>query len=83
MEENQNKLLTRKNIITILIIGIIILAIPVGVKLSQESQVFKSRAAADTITFSGTGVSTDKTTTTTPNVTVELKSPLGPPQVVK
>ncbi len=79
MEETNASILTKKNIIAILIIGIILLIIPVGVKLVSERQLLRSRAAADPITFTGPDVSSDKTTTNSTTVTVELRSPLGPP----
>ncbi|MDD2823332.1 MAG: hypothetical protein PHQ59_04620 [Candidatus Daviesbacteria bacterium] len=79
MEEVNKGLLNKKNIIALLVIGIMLLVIPVGVKLASEQQLFKSRAAADPITFSGDSVSPDKRTTTSTTFTIELRSPLGPP----
>lgn len=58
------------------------LAIPLGVRLIQQQQKLKSKAAGDPITFSGPSVSRDASgqfITTDPNVQVELRSPLGPP----
>lgn len=79
MEETNNRLLNKKNIITLLIVGIMLLVIPAGVRLISEQQVLKSRAAVDPLTFTGPDVSVDKTTTSNTTVSVELRSPLGPP----
>ncbi|MFA5933359.1 MAG: hypothetical protein WCV81_03815 [Microgenomates group bacterium] len=79
MDENNTRTLNKKNIITLLIIGIMVLVIPVGVKLASEQQFLRSKAAADPITFTGDNVSPDKRTTSSTALTVELRSPLGPP----
>lgn len=79
MEETNTSILNKKNIITLLIVGIMLLVIPAGVRLMSEQQLFKSKAAADPITFTGPNVSSDKKTTTSTTVTVELRSPLGLP----
>lgn len=79
MEETDNKLLTKKNIISLLIICIILLIIPVGVKLAQQQQQLRLRAANPVeIIFSGDNVSADKKTTTSPEVEVELRAPWPP-----
>lgn len=76
MEETEVKFLTKKNIITLLLVLIMLLVIPAGVKLATQQQVLKSRAAeGEEITFTGPNVSEDKTTTTSPEVEVELRSP--------
>lgn len=60
-------------------ICIMLLMIPVGVKLAQEQQQLGSRAANEaSITFTGANVSADKTTTTNPEVEVELRAPWPP-----
>jgi hypothetical protein len=84
MEETNinNPLLTKRNIITLLVVLIILLIIPLGVKLVQQQQQLRSKAASQaSITFSGPNVSSDKTTTTSPEVQVELRAP-WPPQPV-
>lgn len=79
MEETDNKLFTKKNIISLLIIGIILLIIPVGVKLAQQQQQFRSQAANPVqIIFTGPNVSTDKKTATTPEIEVQLHAPWPP-----
>lgn len=79
MEETNNTLFTKKNILTLLIIFIALLIIPVGVKLVQEQQQLKSRAGgAATINFTGSNVDSDKKTTTSPDVEVELRAPWPP-----
>ena len=75
-----SELFTKKNIITLLIVCIMLLIIPVGVKLAQEQQQLRSQAAdkADIITFTGPNVSADKATTTSPEVEIELRAPWPP-----
>lgn len=79
MEETSNNLFAKKNIITLLMICIILLIIPVGVKLVQEQQQLRSRAGAvEKITFTGPNVDTSENTTTSPEVDVELRAPWPP-----
>lgn len=76
------KLFSKKNLISYLMLAIIILAVPLTVKLVQEQQILKSRAqAAPPIKFTGTGVDCSKPecTSTSPTLDIELLSPLGPP----
>lgn len=64
-----------------MLILIIMLAIPVGVKLAQERQQIHSQAAGTgNIIFSGTTVTKDQTNnyvTTSPTVQVQVVSPFG------
>lgn len=79
---SENKLSSKRNIMTFLVIGILMLAIPFGVSLTMREQTLKSKAAGDEITFSGSGVRQDAQGnwfTTDPSVQVVLKSPLGGP----
>ena len=46
MEPTENKLLTKRNIIAVLVLLILAAVIPVAVNLVQKSQVLRSRAAA-------------------------------------
>lgn len=85
MEENINSnLLNKKNIIILLLIGIMVLVIPVAVSLVQQQQRLESKATVEPITFTAGGnVGTDtkgNQTTSNPVVQVELNSPLGPPE---
>lgn len=64
---NSSSLFTKKNLVTLLFLAILILAIPLGVKLAQQSQILKSRATSTPITFSGNGVNCSGATCTTPN----------------
>lgn len=76
------KLFSKKNLISYLMLAIIILAIPLTVKLVQEQQILKSRAqAGPPIKFTGTGVdcSRPECTSTSATLDIELLSPLGPP----
>lgn len=77
----QQKLITKKNLISLLLLAILIVGIPLGVRLAQNQQQLKSRAAGDPIKFSGTGVDCSKQqcTTTSPTIDIEFVSPLGPP----
>ncbi len=72
----------RKNVLTALMVVAAILIIPFGVKLIQQQQELKSKAANDSIQFAGDSVKCDtagKCTTTSKTVQVQLRSPLGPP----
>lgn len=86
MEDQINQIFTKKNIISFLVIGILLLSIPFGVKLALEQTQLRSRAAVVPITFvAGDTVSCktvnnrEECTTTSDTVPVELRSPLGPP----
>ena len=80
-----DKLLSKKNIITYLILAIIILGIPIGVRLAQQQTQLKSLAAEAKIEFSGEGVKCDPNaasnevgcTTTSDTIRIELTSPFG------
>ena len=80
---SDNNIFSKKNIISLLLLAILIVAIPLGVKLAQQQQILKSKAAdAPRIQFSGTGVDCSKPdcTTTSPTVDLELTSSLGAPK---
>lgn len=74
-------LFSKKNIITYLILAIIALAIPVGIRLVQTQQLLKSQAATGDITFPGlTQDAQGNYVTTDPQkVNIKLESPFGPP----
>ncbi|MBI2040239.1 hypothetical protein HYT18_04135 [Candidatus Microgenomates bacterium] len=82
---DSDKLFSKKNLITYLILAIIILAIPIGVRLVQQQTQLKSLAAESKIEFSGDGVTCDPSvpssaiacTTTESTITIELTSPFG------
>lgn len=78
---SEEKLLSKKNLISLLLLAILIVGIPLGVNLAKQQQQLKSQAAGDPIKFSGPGVDCSKTecTTTSPAINIELTSPLGPP----
>lgn len=79
---SDNHWFSKKNIITYLILAILVLAIPLGVKLVQTQQQLKSKAALETVTFRGEGVNcpaTGECTATQPQIEVVLDSPFGPP----
>lgn len=75
-------LFNKKNLINLLVLSILILAIPVGLRILQERQIIKSRAVADPVVPTGKDVSKKqdgKWTSKQAKVTLELTSPLGPP----
>lgn len=84
---DSDKLFSKKNIISYLILAIIILAIPIGVRLAQQQTQLRSLATGDEIKFSGTGVTCDPNAasnevgckTTSGTVKIELTSPFGSP----
>lgn len=82
---DESKFFTKRNTIAIIIIAFLLVAVPLGVYLSQRTQVFKPRASGGTtepIKFSGSGVTRNSDgsyTTTSPTVEIELNSPFGPP----
>jgi len=48
--------MNKRNVITFLVIGILLLAIPLGLRLLQNQQTFRSKAASGPITFQGLNV---------------------------
>lgn len=80
MDDRDRKLLSKKNIIAFLVVGILLLAVPVGVRLVKEQQFLRSRAAGFEIRFSGDSVTQDSQgnyTTSDPTVDIDLYG--GPP----
>lgn len=78
----------KKNLISLLILGILILAVPIGINLIRQTQIFKSRATGEPIAIKeSTGVfrrtKPDGTLEWVANkgarVSLELNSPLGSP----
>lgn len=76
--------LTKQNIIKLLLVGILLLAIPFSISLLSKTQIFKSKAAAEPITFKQSETlkcdsSGQNCTSTGENIELELRSPLGAP----
>lgn len=73
----------KKNLINLLVLGILILAVPLVVTLIRNQQIFKSRAGVDAIVFSGNNVEqrNGKWIVLDPKqaISLQLTSPLGPP----
>lgn len=71
----------KKNVVSVLILGILVLALPIGITLIRQQQIIKSQAAVDPIVFSGDGVTKNNNNwvSTKQQVTIKLTSPLGPP----
>jgi hypothetical protein len=81
---NPSTFFTRRNIIALVIIAFLVIAIPLGVYLARNTQIFRPQAAETTqpIKFTGTGVNCPASgdcTATTPTVEIELTSPFGAP----
>lgn len=72
----------KKNLINLLLLGILVLALPIGINLVRQQQILKSRAVADPIVFAGDNVEQKSDGTWVakdPKISLELTSPLGPP----
>ena len=79
----QNNLFSKKNIITYLLLAVVVLAIPVGIRLVQTQQLLKSRAATgNEVTFPGLNQDAqgNYVTTDPQKVDIRLESPFGPPE---
>jgi len=83
-QSSEVELFSKKNIITFLIIGILLASIPVGVRLAQEQQQLKSKAAALNVSFpTSNSLKQDNSgnfTTTSPEIQIRVASPFGPSQ---
>ncbi len=81
MNNSESSLLSKKNIVTYLILAIITLAIPVGVRMVQTQQaILKSRAAGTEVTFPDLRQNANGDyVSQSPNIKVQLTSPFGPP----
>lgn len=74
---------SKKKILAMLAVAILLLAIPFGVKLVQQQQEIRSKASASNpINFIGEEVKCEASgcTTKSSTVKVELTSPFGPPE---
>ena len=85
MNDSIKSFLTKKNIISVLILALIIIAVPLSVSLVQQQQKLRSKAANEyPIFFSGSGVTTcngetsENCNTTTSTVNIVFRSPYGP-----
>lgn len=77
MNINIKEYLTKRNIIGLIIIAILVIAIPLSVYLIRQQQILKSKAAAAPVTFSGDGVtqSSEGFVTTEKHVLIDLRAP--------
>ncbi len=76
----------KKNLVGLLILGLLILGIPLGVSLVRLQQIIKSRATADPIVFTGPNVRQKADGTwvaTKPQIQLQITSPLGNPAPVQ
>lgn len=75
----------KKNLATLLLLGILILALPLGINLIQKQQTLKSRATADPIVIKGSTdvyqVDGQWVAKKDAKISLEITSPLGPPAV--
>ena len=75
---------SKKVLINLLVLGILVLALPLGIKLIREQQIIKSRATEQPpvkfIEGENTFQRNGQWMATRPQVTLELTSPLGPPE---
>lgn len=73
----------KKNLVNLLLLGILVLALPLGVNLIRQQQIIKSRAAVAAITFKGSNVEQKNGSMVAlkPQISLELTSPLGPPGI--
>ena len=71
---------TKKNLVNLLVLGILVLALPIGINLIRQQQIFKSRAVADPIVFKGDNVAlrNGEWVALKPLISLLLTSPLGP-----
>lgn len=87
MKELPDFLKNKKNLVSLLILLILILAIPLGINLVKTQQIIKSRATSDPIVFTGESVvdlpggkkGFKLNTEGKAIVKLELTSTLGPP----
>lgn len=71
----------KKNLFNLLVLGILVLALPLGINLIRQQQILKSRAAVDPIVFTGDNVqkkADGSWVALKPQITLTLTSPLGP-----
>lgn len=77
MYDDTSSLFSKKNIINLLLLGILILGIPLATNMIKYRQILTSRAGADPITFTGVNIKTvgaNKYATST-KVDIELVAP--------
>ncbi|MBI4040042.1 IPT/TIG domain-containing protein [Candidatus Daviesbacteria bacterium] len=71
--------LTKKNLASLLVFGILILGIPLAVRLVQTQQLLQSKAGEDAIRFTGSTLDAGGNIVgDTPTVDIVLTSPFGP-----
>lgn len=89
MSEFRDLIINKKNLISLLLLGIVGLALPLIINLVQKQQIFKSRADVVPVTFVGDNVFTlddgrkafRLDSQGRAAVDIDLISPLGPPSV--
>lgn len=71
----------KKNLINLLVFLVLVLALPLGIQLIRQQQIFSSRASTDPIKFTGPNVETraGKQVALKPQIALELVSHLGQP----
>lgn len=78
--ETKDLFRSKKNLINLLVLVILILALPLSVNLVRQQQIIKSQAAVDPIVFTGSNVEQrdGKWVALKPQISLELTSPLKP-----
>ncbi len=70
---------SKKNLVNLLVVAIMVLGLPVGLNLVRQQQIYLSRANTDFIKFLGTTTVNGKQTITKAKVRIEVTSSLGSP----
>src|SRR3972149_7248060 len=70
----------RKNLTKVLFLVMLILALPIGLQILQQQQIFKSRAAVDPIVFKGDNVAlrNGEWVALKPQCSLEIIAPFSP-----
>lgn len=76
-DEAIDLLRNKKNLVNLLILGVLVLGLPIGIKIIQEQQILRSRAAGDPIVFKGANVAfrNNEWVALKPQISLELLSP--------
>lgn len=75
MQDQFSQFTSKKNLASLLVLAILVLAIPLGVNLVRQQQILKSRATGEQITFASPGI--DQRTGPKGDVTVAVAQTIG------
>ncbi len=89
MNDLKNQLKDRKTLVSLLVLLLLAIALPLGIKLAKDQQILRSRAAADPIRFTGENVQSRGSASPVPvivpntnneyQVDLEFNAPSAPP----